>query len=291
VPADRNERRRSGFSFVELLVVIAVLVILVSILLPYVAKLREGDRRVRCADNLRAVREALREYARSNNNLYPRVVFDPAVRGYAAYTGAAALSPFVAGGAVKPNDVTASLWLLVRQGLVTPSQFVCPSTGDQADPNFDPARPAARSNFTGGMHLSYGYSSPFSAAPGYRMNDTQPADFAVMSDKSPGVAPAPRDDVTGPRYTAPPTELAPANSNNHRKSGQNVLYADGHVQFQRTAYCGVGHADRRDNIYTALSPVPLAAGNNPPAEGKGYYGPTVGPSWSADSYLVPTDDE
>ena len=282
--------RRRGFSFVELLVVLSVLVILASILIPYVSKLRESDRRVRCADNLRAVRRALQEYAESNQNAYPRVVYDPAVRGYAAYTGAAAPDPFAAGSAVRANDVTASLWLLVRRNLIEPGRFVCPSTADTPDPAYRPGQPRARSNFGGGAHLSYSYSSPFSAAPGYRMNDTQPADFAILADQSPGTA-GRHDDVAAAPHTAPLTTLARANSNNHGGAGQNVLYADGHVQFQQTPYCGVGHADRRDNIYTVLSPDPLGAGNNPPAEGTGYAGPNFGPSWSADSYLVPTDDE
>ena len=90
---------------------------------------------------------------------------------------------------------------------------------------------------------------------------------------------------------APPFELAKANSNNHGKAGQNVLYADGHVAFQATAYCGVGTSDLRDNIYTALSPIPVVPGNRPPPYTNGFYGRDVGPSWMYDSYLVPTDDE
>jgi hypothetical protein len=70
-----------------------------------------------------------------------------------------------------------------------------------------------------------------------------------------------------------------------------VLYADGHVAWQTTAYCGVGQDGRRDNIYTALSPIPLSPGQRPPVESNGFYGREIGPSWTNDSYLVPTDDE
>jgi hypothetical protein len=70
-----------------------------------------------------------------------------------------------------------------------------------------------------------------------------------------------------------------------------VLYADGHVSFQYTPYCGVGQDVRRDNIYTALSPIPLSPGQRPPVESNGFYGHDMGPSWTNDSFLVPTDDE
>ena len=273
---------------IELMVVICILVILASILVPYVARVRETDRRARCADNLRALRAALQEYAQANNNNYPRVVYDAAgnPNGYAVYTGADSPSPFAPETTVKPNDVTASLWLLVRQELIGAKDFVCPGSRDSPQ-----AASGGRSNFSSGKHLSYSYSSPFTSAPGYQMNsDWLKHDFAVMADMSPGVR-GDNDQINGPAYTASPMEVMRANSNNHGKVGQNVLYGDGHVQFQITPYCAVGHEDRRDNIYTALSSEPLAAGNSPPAEGTGFWGPNIGPSWSADSYLVPTDDE
>jgi len=37
------------------------------------------------------------------------------------------------------------------------------------------------------------------------------------------------------------------NSNNHDEDGQNVLYGDGHVEWQQNPFVG----PNRDNIYTA----------------------------------------
>ena len=277
-----------GFSLIELLVLLAILAILVSILIPVLLRSRETDRRVRCVDNLRAVQQALSAYASANGKNLPRVTYEPsrAATGYVAYTGADSPDPFARGSQVRPNDVTASLWLLVRPGLVTPGRFVCPSTGGRAD-----AGPVAQqSNFTGAKSLSYSYASPFSAAAGYRLNtDLLKPDFAVLADKNPGTAGG--DDVTAPAYDAGPFALARANSNNHGRAGQNVLYADGHVQFQSTPYCGVGNALVRDNIYTALSPSPLPEGQDPPVAGRGVLARDLGPAWAGDSLLVPTDDE
>ena len=273
------------------------MVILFSIFIPYAMKVREMDRRVRCAESLRAIGHALLQYADRNGHDYPRVRFDPVRPGYAAFTGAESPDPFYAGTQVQPNDVTASLWLLARSGLIEPYRFVCPSSGDTPDPMTTGGKwvqPQQRSNFTAGRHLSYSYASPFSTAGRFRLNsDVLPADFAVVADKNPGRDPASAGgaDVTAPAYNAPPLQLGRANSANHNRAGQNVLYADGHVQFQKTPYCGFGREWQRDNIYTAHSRSPLPPQSNPAPEVNGVCGTDVGPAWEKDSYLVPAAGE
>jgi hypothetical protein len=150
---------------------------------------------------------------------------------------------------------------------------------------------AQRSNFTSARHLSYSYSSPYSASPRFRLNsDTLPPDFALMADKNPGVSGS-GDNVVGPRYDAPPLELSKGNSRNHDRAGQNVLYVTGEVRFQNTPYCGFGEGWKRDNIYSAYAATPLPAGSQPSPEAHGVVGKNIGPAWENDSYLVPTDDE
>ena len=70
-----------------------------------------------------------------------------------------------------------------------------------------------------------------------------------------------------------------------------MLYADGHVQFQATPYCGVGDGLVRDNVYTALSTLVLPESHEPPVAAKGVIARDLGPAWAGDSFLVPTDDE
>jgi prepilin-type processing-associated H-X9-DG protein len=273
-----------------LLVVIGILLVLVSIFVPYLLKIREADHRVACANNLGAIRAALNQYAMLNNGNYPRVVYDAehSPNGYTCYTGVNGGNPFSAGSAVKPNDVSASLWLLVRLQLAQPRQFICPSTNDAADPiqdalGQDAQALAVRGNFRDPTTLSYSYASPFSSAPGYHLNDTRRAEFAVMADKNPGDAGA-QSNAAGPPFDAAPLQMSVANSDNHGKAGQNVLYADGHVYFQLTPYCGVD----RDNIFTALSARPLEKPQDVVKHGNGVIGRNVGPAWESDSYLVPT---
>jgi prepilin-type processing-associated H-X9-DG protein len=289
---------RAGFSLVELLVLLAILVILLSIFVPFLLRAGESDRRIRCTDNLRVIQQALKTYATANGNNLPRVTHEPSrsPAGYVAYTGADSPDPFARGSNVRANDVTASLWLLVRGGMAPAGRFVCPSSAAAADPMRSGGRdvkPQERSNFTGAAHLSYSYASPFSAATGYRLNtDLLKFDFAVLGDKNPGTGGG--DAANGPGHDAKPFEVARANSNNHGRAGQNVLYADGHVQFQPTPYAGVGEGAVRDNVYTAVSTTPLPEGTEPPPNliaGKGYVARDIGPAWAGDSFLVPTDDD
>ena len=284
-------RRRNGFTLVELVLVGSLVVILLVILLPYVGQLREGSQRAACQGRLRLVRDGLFRYAAENDNAYPRTPYAAGTDGYVAYTGATDSDPFRpgTGAQVQPNDVTASLWLLVRGAQVPGTEvFVCPSTWDTPDPLRVAAR--QRGNFAGPEHLSYSYAMPFSSMANYRLDDTLVSSFALLADLNP--AAGGDDGVVRVGYQAPPLELSAVNSPNHNRAGQNVLFSDGSVRWATTPYVGAGNdgADGTgtgDNIYTALAPEPLRQGEQPPANAPGYDGPTVGPAYQYDAYLVP----
>ncbi|MDB5297384.1 MAG: hypothetical protein JWO31_3367, partial [Phycisphaerales bacterium] len=102
----------------------------------------------------------------------------------------------------------------------------------------------------------------------------------------------------GPAYDAAPRRaFAAANSPNHGRAGQNVLYSTGVVEFQGTPYCGYGpprdaKGIYRDQIYTAYAAAPLT-GDAVPTDlaANGVRGRDVGPAWVYDSYLVPAAGE
>jgi prepilin-type N-terminal cleavage/methylation domain-containing protein len=279
-------RRAAGFTLIEFLVAIGIIAILFAILLPYVEMKREEARRVDCADHLRQIGTALQEYGRLNESNFlrplPESTYDAAhqPQGYTAFTGA--------DGGVKPNDITASLWLLVRGGYAKDlTVFICPSTDDEADQLTDAAGVAVaankRWNFRSPDNLSYSYDSPFTeslkqAFSGDRLRE----ECAVLADKNPGFD-REGDRVLGPARDAAPFDLAQGNSPNHRRAGQNVLHPSGDVSFETSPYCGLGN----DNIYTVIAPRPLTT-TRPSVDDPGYVGTDVGPSYNYDSYLVPT---
>ena len=292
--------RRTAFTLVEFVVLMGIIVILLSIFIPYLLRVREMSRRTQCANNLKTIYWAFTEYAKENGNQFPRVVQDPArPAGYTAFTGADDEDPFAASSTVQPNDVTASLWLLVRHQLLPPSAFICPSSDDtpdrMADPRGRPTDAIRRGNFRSPNNLSYSYASPFSGAASYKMNIDSPGDFALMADTNPGIDQS-GDNVVGPAWNASALELSRANSRNHGKAGQNVLFVQGGVRFENTPYCGVGRrrgernlilANDGDNIYTAVSDTPL---ETPPSvwSAGGFLSRDLGPAWEGDTYLVPT---
>lgn len=66
-----SRRYRPGFTLVELLIVIGIIVVLISILLPAVHGARQQAKMVLCRNNLRQIGVAATNYAMSNNGAYP----------------------------------------------------------------------------------------------------------------------------------------------------------------------------------------------------------------------------
>jgi type II secretory pathway pseudopilin PulG len=278
---------RRGFTLMEILVLAAIFIVLLSIFVPFALSKREEARRFRCAANLKQIGDALSAYD-SDHGIFPRVVHDPErPDGYAAFTGADDPDPFAPGSSVSANDVTASLWLLIRCKLITdPRLFVCPSSDDYRDTLINGSGGAAssrRSNFRSSRNLSYSYASPFTSAPGYRFNNDAPGGVALLADRNPGVL---------VDANANPREITRGNSANHEHVGQHILYVGFYVVFERTPYCGVGYDARRqlwgDNIFSARSARPATQPTSMPVSVTGVIGHNISPATNGDSYLVPT---
>src|SRR5207245_1399965 len=122
-------------------------------------------------------------------------------------------------------------------------------------------------------NLSYSFQNPYAnesaVKSGWIWNDKLGAEYAVAADLNPGTSPAATDNVFKPTASSSAQEMKLANSNNHDKDGQNILYGDGHVAWESNPLVGTN----RDNIYTT-------------SDGK-IAGPPVDAN---DSVLLPTDD-
>jgi hypothetical protein len=266
------------------LVLVGIVAILVAILIPYLMMVHESSRRTECHSHLIQIGAAMLDYAKANGPRFPlpQSTYDSARKpvGYVAFTGP--------DGSVKPNDVTASLWLLVRGGYTKDlSVFVCPSSDDEPDSMTDATGRAVpvskRWNFRSPRNLSYSYDSPFTDAfAGNFSTDGLDYECAILADRNPGFD-TDGTVVLGPPRDAGPFELAKGNSANHQLAGQNVLHPSGDVSFETTPYCGLGN----DNIYTALAAHRIST-SRPSVDDPGYIGTGLGPAYNNDSYLVPT---
>jgi prepilin-type N-terminal cleavage/methylation domain-containing protein len=255
--------RKKGFTLVELLVVIAIIALLMGILMPALARVRQIAFRMVCGTNLSGLGKAMLIYSNDYDDEYPRAggrnsqwtMMIPnwmADNRYTAY----GLSADGSGGSA---TITSSFYLLVKYAEVTPKSFIC--KGDSGTTEFKPA------DYNAGQmelidlwdfgpesseHCSYSYHMPYGL---YALTSSSEPGMAVAADRNPWIS-SPgaegKDAAILSSYvpTGGKEMVNQGNAITHQEDGQNVLYMDNHVSFMKEPFCGVND----DNIYTFWSP-------------------------------------
>jgi hypothetical protein len=245
LPSTR-QTRRPALALSDVLISIILIALLVALWVPMVAKVRERGRRQGCANNLRQIASALQLYRQANSGQDPRTTYAPDLPPDVSSAGASALSPFGPGGP-PPNNVPAALFLLVRAQGISPRILICPSAGDRFAPDdFAGLDSPLRSNFSD-VRRNLGYSFFYTYTKGPVAARTV---GPIAADLNPGLPAAAVGPATIADIAATPDAYRRANSSNHAKAGQFVLYDDFTVQWYTTPFAGVLTGQNPDNVYT-----------------------------------------
>lgn len=198
-----GRRRRSAFSLVELLVVVAIIGVLVALLLPAVQSAREAARRSKCASNLRQLGLALHGSVDARRRFPAGYVADTASPGRDPETFDAApgtgwglaIATFLEEARLfERYDAAAGVSAAANRGVVAErvSLFLCPSSTGPREPFL--ATDAANAPHASGARLgrtdyvaNAGHDDPWDTAPRaswdgvangplYRNSRTRPAD-------------------------------------------------------------------------------------------------------------------
>ena len=256
VQIERSGGRITG----RMLAVGAVLISVFGGLLPawtiYMRLPRSTAFRMVCGTNLSGLGKAMLIYAGDYDEVWP-------VAGGSNSTWAARIhdwranNPFDAFDLQADNSggqasISSSFYFLVKYCDVKPKSFVCKQ--DDGTTEFRPAMYDVNNSELIDLwdfgpnpprHCSYSYHQPYNP---YRLTTTSEPGLAVAADRNPWMD-SPFKKARDFQVFDPNSDWEAIKAGNtiaHKTDGQNVLFIDCHVSFEKRSFCGINE----DNIYT-----------------------------------------
>ncbi|HUV63917.1 MAG TPA: hypothetical protein VMW24_08465, partial [Sedimentisphaerales bacterium] len=265
--SERDVSRKLGPA--EVLIVV-VLCLFVLALTPVACRKSRFDAyRAVCANNLSLIGKAMLDYSNDYDDQFPRsggrnTLWATAIPAWNAPNRYQAYG-LATDGSGGHGTISSCLYLLVKYEDVAPGTFVC--SGDAGATVFDPAGAGAGDRELSDLwdfgpdaanHCSYAYHIPFGL---YALNTAFLPGVAVAADRNPWFSsPAGQvKDFAKFNHAGDREAVKAGNSASHESEGQNVLFVDGHVAFERESFCGVD----KDNIYTFWDGADIRQGGRP----------------------------
>jgi len=209
-----------------------------------------------CGTNLSGIGKAMLIYANDYDDELPRAggknsVWSNSIPDWLAdnrFTAYGLKSDGTGGRAT----ISSSFYLLVKYYDVTPKSFLCKS--DSGITEFKPAKYGARKKELLDLwdfgpkstkHCSYSYHMPYGP---YALTTSCDPGMAVAADRNPWIRSpfAKAKDISKFNPDGDRKAIKAGNSIPHKEDGQNVLFMDSHVNFEKYSFCGIND----DNIYT-----------------------------------------
>lgn len=209
----QSRRAGGGFTLVELLVVISIILLLLTLVLPSVDRARILGMRTLCRNNVREIARQCMGYANE-----PR-----RHRGAEYQKALPTTEPSNAAGNA------ASLWLLVKCEMAGRDLFICPEAKTRRGHK---TAAATHTQFDqGGTTLSYSYLSQVNM-PTSLLDAKLRTSLVIVADRNPGDG---------------------GNSLNHQREGQNIGRLDGSAEWLSKPTVDAADGSGTDNIYSASS--------------------------------------
>jgi len=238
-------------------VMLPLIVLLMGILMPALARTRQLAFRMTCGTNLSGIGKAMLIYANDYEDELPRAggrksTWSKNIPNWQASNRYAAYGVKADGSGGQAN-ISSCFYLLVKYVEVTPKSFIC--KGDAGVTEFNPADDGCSDKdlmdlWDFGMepstHCSYSYHMPFGE---YSLTTSSEPGLAVAADRNPWQDSPSASAKTFPGIYNPDggkEAVRYGNAFAHQGEGQNVLFLDGHVGFEKRPFCGINN----DNIYT-----------------------------------------